>query len=64
MIQFVILRWIHELDFFKNNPEIRTFLWGDSNDTLLINLNITSLPCIPLGEIINSTFEDLTTLVS
>ena len=64
MLPFVILWWIHELEFFKNNPEIRTFLWGDSNDTLLINLNITSMPCIPSGEIINSTVEDLTNLVS
>ena len=66
MLPFIILRWIHELDYVKSNPEMDAFLWDGSYDLpiLLINLSLTSLPCIPPEEMFNSTMEDLTTSVS
>ena len=66
LLPFLILRRIHQLGFVKSNPEMDTFLWDGSYNlpTLIINLNITSLPCIPSKEVFNSTIEDLTILVS
>ena len=66
MLPFIILRWILKLGNIESNPEMKTFLWDDSYDlpTLLINLHIISLSCIPSKEIFNSTIEDLTRFVS
>ena len=63
---FFILRVIRWLSNSKNNPEMETFLWDGSYELspLLINLHITSLPCIPSQELFNSTVKDLTTIVS
>lgn len=66
LLPFLILRTIRRLEFVKSNPEMDAFLWDGSYDlpTLIIDLNITSLPCIPSEKIFNSTIEDLTVLVS
>ena len=45
---------------------METFLWDGCYDlsSVLVNLHITSLPCIPSQELFNSTVEDLTMIVS
>ena len=67
-LPFAILRVIHKLEqnVNDNSPEVDTFLWDGSYDlpTLYIDLNITSLPCVPSVEIFSLTLEDLTTFVS
>ena len=65
-IPFRLLRLIREQSDVRRNPEMDAFLWDGSFDlpTLLINLNVTFLPCIPSKDIFTSTIEDLTTLVS
>lgn len=67
MLPFGILRLIHQLGIAHRNPEMDTFLWlGTFNElpTLCINLSITSLPCIPSYELLISSIEDLTKIVS
>ena len=69
-LPLAVLRLVHGVRLRKklkrSNPEVNTFLWNGSNDlpTLLINLHVTSLPCIPSEEIFNSTIDDLTAHVS
>ena len=65
-LPFTILRIIHRLGYIESNPEMESFLWDGSYNlpTILINLHITSLPCIPSNEGLNSNVEDLTTFVS
>ena len=66
-LPFDILRWIH-WPWPGEDLEIASFLWDGSPEhdlsTLLINLHITSLPCIPSKKIFNSTVKQLTSVVS
>ena len=66
MLPLAVLRLIHRRTQIKGNPEVETFLWDGSYNlpTLLIDLPITYLPCIPSVGVFNSTVEDLTTFVS
>ena len=67
-LPFMILRTIHkeyrESDI--GSPEVTAFLWDGSYElpTLFLSLRITSLPCIPSKDVLNSTLEDVTTYVS
>lgn len=65
-LPLAILQLIHKNTLIKGNPEVETFLWDGSYElpTLFINLNITSLPCIPSVKIFNSVVADLNTFVS
>ena len=69
-LPFTVLRLIHnhasEETVKQGSPEVDTFLWDGSFDlpTLLINLNLASLSCIPSEDMFNSTLGDLTTFIS
>ena len=66
-LPFAILRLINQgWSSTSGSPEVDTFLWDGSYDlpTLLINLTITSLSCIPSEEIFNCTVEELNAYVS
>lgn len=67
VLPFAILRLINKGSrLTSGSPEVDTFLWDGSYElpTLLINLTITSLPCIPSKEIFNCTLEELNANVS
>lgn len=67
VLPFAILRLINSiLGPASGSPEVDTFLWDGSYElpTLLINLHITSLPCIPTEEVFNCTLEELNAYVS
>ena len=69
-LPFTVLRLIHnhasEETVKQGSPEADTFLWDGSYElpTLLINLSLTSLSCIPSEDMFHSTLGDLTTFVS
>ena len=65
-LPFYILHCIRQDQEDFVNPEMEAFLWDNSYNlsTLLINLHITSLPCVPSKEIFSSIVEDLTKFVS
>ena len=64
--QMALPPWIRRGVMINETPEMKAFLWDGSYNlsSLLINLHITSLPCIPPEEIFRSTVEELTTFVS
>ena len=66
MLPLSILRLIRSIEIVRKSPEMETFLWdGTFNPpTLNINLNVTSLPCIPSYTLLYSTTEVLTRFVS
>ena len=67
VLPFAILRLINKhWRSTSGSPEVDTFLWDGSYElpTLLINLHITSLPCIPSKEVFNYTLDELNTYVS
>lgn len=65
---FMILRIIHSLckNPAFNSPELDSFLWDGSYDlpTVFLNLDITTLPCIPSATVFHSTLKELTAYVS
>ena len=59
-----VIRLLNKI-IMKGNPEMETFPWdGYDLYSVLINLHIASLPCIPSQGLFNSTVEDLTIIVS
>ena len=67
VLPFAVLRLINKhWKSTTGSPEVDTFLWDGSYElpTLLINLHITSLPCIPSEEVFNCTLEELNAYVS
>ncbi len=67
VLPFAILRLINKAWRSRSgSPEVDTFLWDGSYElpTLLINLHITSLPCIPSEEVFNYTLDELNAHVS
>ena len=67
VLPFAILRLINKAWRSKSgSPEVDTFLWDGSYElpTLLIDLHITSLPCIPSEEVFNYTLDELNAYVS
>ena len=67
VLPFAILRLINRAwRSTSGSPEVDTFLWDGSYKlpTLLIDLHITSLPCIPSEEVFNYTLDELTMQVS
>ena len=56
VLPFAILRFINKRKgSMSGSPEVDTFLWDGTYElpTLLIDLHITSLPCIPSEEVFN-----------
>jgi hypothetical protein len=67
VLPFAILRAINKnWRSTSGSPEMDTFLWDGSYElpTLLIDLHITSLPCIPSEEAFNHTLDELNAYVS
>ena len=66
MLPFCILRLIHYLEIMQRNPEMDAFLWDGTFNlpSLHINLNVTSLLCIPSEELFNNAADYLTQFVS
>ena len=67
VLPFAILKLINKgLKSTFGSPQVDTFLWDGSHElpTLLINLMITALPCIPSEEVFNCTLEELNAYVS
>jgi hypothetical protein len=67
VVPFAILRLINKAwRSTSGSPEVDTFLWDGSYEllTLLIDLHITSLPCIPSKEVFDYTLDELNAYVS
>ena len=67
ILPLAILRLINEAwRSTSGSPEMDTFLWDGTYElpTLLINLHITSLPCIPSKDVFNYTLDELNAHVS
>ena len=67
VLPFAILRLINKgLRSTYGSPQVDTFLWDGSYEfpTLLINLTITSLPCILSEEAFKCTLDELNAYVS
>ena len=64
-LPFAAMRVVH-LTLDSRSPEADTFLWDGSYELpqLHLNLNITSLDCVPPRALLESTLKDINTLVS
>ena len=67
VLPFAILRLINKKwRSLFGSPEVDTFLWDGTYElpTLLIDLHIISLPCIPSEEVFNYTLDEVNAHVS
>ena len=67
VLPFAILRLINKAwRSTSGSPELDTFLWDGTYElpTLIINLHITSLPCIPSEEVFDYTLDKINAYVN